>query len=119
MQHNIDWEIWLDCNISPIIAKWLQEHTNYIVKSSFILNLYGLSDEGIYNLAKENEKKIILISKDSDLPQLINRFGTPPKLINLQLGNTDNKVLFNFLLKNLPEALKSLIDDNASIVDLG
>ena len=39
-----DWEIWLDCNISPIIAKWLKEKTGWKVQSAYILNLYKLND---------------------------------------------------------------------------
>ena len=30
-----DWEIWLDTNLSPIIAKWMAEFTGYEVKSTY------------------------------------------------------------------------------------
>ncbi len=48
-----DWEIWLDNHISPIIAKWLKEELKMEVKSSYILQLYELSDYEIYLKAKE------------------------------------------------------------------
>lgn len=118
MLPELEWEFWLDNNLSPIIAKWLKDETGYIIKSSFILKLYSLDDYEIYKLAKQNKTKVIFISKDTDFPQIINRFGSPPKLIYLRIGNTDNKVLFNFILKNLEDALERLLKDNIDIVDI-
>jgi hypothetical protein len=46
MQH--DWEIWLDNNISPIIARWLKEKTGVVLKSSYVLKFDHLKDEEIY-----------------------------------------------------------------------
>jgi hypothetical protein len=40
----LDFEIWLDTHISPVIAKWLKEDFGYNCKSSFVLKLYGLDD---------------------------------------------------------------------------
>jgi len=39
-----DWEIWLDTNISPIIAKWMMEHTGMTVKSSYSLSFKETQD---------------------------------------------------------------------------
>jgi LysM repeat protein len=47
------WEIWLDTQLSPIIAKWMAEHTGYTVKSSYILQLNNLSDTVIYTSQKQ------------------------------------------------------------------
>jgi predicted nuclease of predicted toxin-antitoxin system len=76
-----------------------------------------LNDIEIYELAKKNTK-VILISKDADIPELINRYGAPPKLINLKIGNTSNKILYNFLLENLETALTKLVEEDIHIVDL-
>ena len=62
MQRELQWEFWLDCHLSPIIAKWLKEKTGYNFKSAFILNLHGLNDIEIYELAKKNSSNVILIS---------------------------------------------------------
>ena len=55
-----DWEIWLDNHISPIIAKWLKEDLGLEVKSSYTMQLYGLSDIEIYQKAKEYGKIILI-----------------------------------------------------------
>lgn len=88
MQH--DWEIWLDVNLSPAIAKWMKEFTGLNIKSSYILLFQTLSNLEIYQRAKEIGN-VILISKDTDFPELISRLGSPPKLINLKTGNCDNR----------------------------
>ena len=117
MQRKLDLEFWLDCHLSPIIAKQLKEETGYIFKSAYILELHGLTDLEIYELAKKNSN-VILISKDSDIPDLINKYGAPPKLINLKTGNTQNRILYKFLLDNLEAALAKLIDEGIHIIDL-
>jgi predicted nuclease of predicted toxin-antitoxin system len=117
MQRDLNWEFWLACHLSPIIAKWLKEKTGYVFKSAYILNLYKLNDLEIYELAKKTPN-VILISKDSDIPDLISKYGSPPKLINLKIGNTHNRVLYEFLLNNLEAALTKLIDEDIHIVDL-
>jgi hypothetical protein len=43
-----DWEIWIDTNISPIIAKWAADVTGLVVKSSYSLSLHHLTDKEIY-----------------------------------------------------------------------
>jgi predicted nuclease of predicted toxin-antitoxin system len=115
MQHN--WEIWLDSNLSPIIAKWMAEETGWNVRSSYILGHSSLDDVSVYLKAKE-QGNIILISKDSDFPDLISRSGAPPKLIFIQIGNTDNKVLWDFLKKNIHTAVEILTTTDVSIVEL-
>ena len=97
-----DWEIWLDNHISPIIAKWLQEKTSFTVKSSYKLGFYTLSDREIYAKAKKSGD-IILISKDSDLEEIISISGAPPKLISLKVVTAIIKYFSHFLKQILIE----------------
>ncbi len=84
-----DWEIWLDTNISPAIAKWMSEFTGDTVKSAYLLSLQRDSDLTVYKKAKKNGD-VIIVSKDSDFSEIINRLGSPPKLINIKIGNCSN-----------------------------
>ena len=86
----LEWEIWIDTHISPIIAKWLKDETGWNVKSFYILPLNSEADEAIYRKAKE-KGNVIIISKDSDFPNLVNNFGEPPKRIMINPGNSSNK----------------------------
>ena len=112
-----DWEVWLDNHISPIIAKWLRDKTGFTVKSSYTLKLYNLSDFDIYLKAKKSGN-IILISKDSDLVDIISKSGSPPKLISLKITNCDNKILFSMLERNLDRSIRLLLDFNKDIIEL-
>ena len=112
-----NWEIWLDTQISPIIAKWMSEHTGFTVKSSYSLHLNNLTDAVIYNKAK-SLGNVILISKDADFPELISRLGSPPKLIVVKKGNCTNQLLWEFLKPNISKAIKLLITSDIDIVEL-
>lgn len=61
---------------------------------------------------------MIIISKDSDFPNLVNSFGDPPKLIMVNLGNSSNKQMWDFLIKRIYEAVDLLVKENVSIVEL-
>jgi predicted nuclease of predicted toxin-antitoxin system len=112
-----EWEIWLDNHISPITAKWLKEKLQIEAKSAYTLQLYHLSDEEIYQKAKLHGK-IILVSKDSDLDQIISLKGAPPKLIMLKMGNCDNRILFSILANNIEKAIRLLFDFNKDIIEI-
>ena len=112
-----DWEIWLDNHISPIVAKWLKDDLGYEVKSSYVLQLSVLRDIDIYYKAKEYGK-VIIVSKDSDLDEIISLLGSPPKLISLKVGNCDNKILFSILKNNLEKAIRLSFDFNQDIIEI-
>ena len=104
-----DWEIWLDNHISSIVTKWLQEAFDLQVKSAYALKLYTIGDYEFYKRAKQYGK-VIIITKDSDLEEIISKKGSPPKLINLKFGNCDNRILFSILSEHIERVLKLLID---------
>lgn len=110
-------EIWLDIHISPIIAKWLKEDTGLQVKSGYILGFHSLPDTEIYKRAKEHGN-VILLSKDADFPELISRLGSPPKLINIKIGNCDNRELWAFIQPNIKKVIELLTTTDIDIVEL-
>ena len=112
-----DWEIWLDTQLSPIIAKWMAEYTGFNVKSSYTLQSNSLSDLTIYNNAKE-KGNVILISKDADFPELISRLGSPPKLIVIKKGNCNNHEMWAFIKPNIVRAVEVLTSSDIEIIEL-
>lgn len=112
-----DWEIWLDTQLSPAIAKWMADFTGLTVKSSYTLQINQLSDAAIYQMAK-TAGNIILVSKDADFPELINRLGSPPKLVVVKKGNCSNKELWQFMQPSIRKAIKLLVTTDVQIVEL-
>lgn len=112
-----EFEIWLDTHISPAFAKWLNQDFGYNCKSSFVLNLYGMEDIDIYFRAK-NVGNVILLSKDSDFPSIVQRLGAPPKVINISIGNADNRVLYQLLKENIERCIRLLTQFDKNVIDL-
>jgi predicted nuclease of predicted toxin-antitoxin system len=111
------WEIWLNSNLSPIIAKWMQEATGWVVKSSYILQLNDAEDLTIYNAAKK-KGHVIIVSKDKDFVSLVELFGAPPKLILIKKENCDNRVLWDFIRHRIDQAIAVLVNSDVDIAEL-
>src|SRR4051812_23129129 len=105
-----------DAQISSSIAKWLIETFNVRAASTKMLQLMKADDEIIFMAARNANG--ILISKDRDIPLLLNRYGPPPKVIWLTCGNTSNIVLKRILQNNFKAIIESLIITNDSLIEI-
>ena len=80
--------IWVDAQLSPAIATWI---TNALGLEAIALRDLGLrdaEDPEIFEAAKA--QKAIVMTKDSDFVDLVERLGPPPQIIWLTCGNTSN-----------------------------
>jgi predicted nuclease of predicted toxin-antitoxin system len=112
-----EWEIWIDVHISPAIAKWMKEFTGEEVKSAYALSIHNMIDLEVYRLARSHGN-VILLSKDSDFPELISKLGAPPKLITIRKGNCNNKTLWEFLKPSIKNAIQILKTTNTEFVEI-
>ena len=107
--------IWIDAQISPAIAIWIE--TNFPVKASALRDL-GLRDsEDLEIFEKARKADSVVLTKDSDFVSLLDRFGPPPKIIWLTCGNTSNANLKIILSKTLADAIE-LISHGEEIVEI-
>ena len=109
-------EVWVDAQLPPALALWLRE--NYGVQA-FSLRELGLRDEDdsvIFNEAKK--RGCILISKDSDFVDYVQRLGPPPQLIWVTCGNVTNANLKAIFSAVFEQALNMLASGEA-IVEIG
>lgn len=107
--------IWVDAQLSPSIAGWIIQ--NFPVEA-FALREIGLRDADdieIFNAARQ--ANAIVLTKDKDFVDLIDRYGPPPKIIWLTCGNTSNIRLRQILDQRLADALSILEID--SLVEIG
>jgi predicted nuclease of predicted toxin-antitoxin system len=74
------------------------------------LGLRDAEDLIIFNQAKA-KKDIVIITKDEDFCELLNRLQAPPKIIWLTFGNCSNDKMKEILKRDLPESL-SILKDN-------
>lgn len=108
-------KIWVDAQISPEIAGWIESTFDILTVAIRDLGLRDAEDEEIFNEAKKAD--IVVISKDRDFILLLDRFGRPPKIIWLRCGNTSNKRLKEILTLTLKKAVE-LLDFGEILVEI-
>jgi predicted nuclease of predicted toxin-antitoxin system len=98
--------IWIDAHLSPGIAGWITR--------TFGLNALALRDVGLRDaedldiFAAAKAQGVILMTKDSDFVDLVERLGPPPHIIWLTCENTSDARLREILNGSLLEALELL-----------
>lgn len=107
--------IWIDAQLSPQIAVWINENHDLQAVAIRDLGLRDSEDVEIFNSARDEDA--IVLTKDRDFLDLLGRFGPPPKVIWLTCGNTSNDALKHILSKTLPDAV-NLLNGGESIVEI-
>ncbi|EKU97751.1 hypothetical protein Lepto7375DRAFT_6989 [Leptolyngbya sp. PCC 7375] len=98
--------IWVDAHLSPSIATWITATFGVTALALRDLDLREAEDLEIFEAAKA--QNVVMMTKDSDFVDLIDRLGSPPQIIWLTCGNTSNARLREILTKTLPTALELL-----------
>lgn len=98
--------IWVDAHLSPSIATWITATFGVTALALRDLGLREAEDLEIFEAAKA--QNVVMMTKDSDFVDLIDRLGSPPQIIWLTCGNTSNARLREILTKTLPTALELL-----------
>jgi predicted nuclease of predicted toxin-antitoxin system len=98
--------IWIDAQLSPAIAKWIAENFPVTAVALRDIGLRDASDRQIFSAAQQ--AGAVVMTKDSDFVELINRLGSPPQVIWLTCGNTSNVRLKQILSTTLLQAVQLL-----------
>lgn len=110
-------EIWIDAQLSPALAAWINRtYEGISAKSVRAVGLRDAEDEEIFRAARKAE--VVMMSKDSDFLDLLDRHGPPPKVIWVTCGNTSNQRMRSILKQTLPSAVRMLEADEI-IVEIG
>jgi predicted nuclease of predicted toxin-antitoxin system len=108
--------IWIDAQISPAIAVWLRMRFNLDAHPVRDLGLREAEDPKIF--AKAKEANIVVMTKDSDFVDLLEKHGPPPQVIWLRSGNTSNARLKQLLTHAMPAVLP-MITSGEPLVEIG
>lgn len=98
--------IWVDAHLSPAIATWITSTFGIEATALRDLGLRDAEDTEIFEAAKA--QKAVVMTKDSDFVDVVERLGSPPQIIWLTCGNTSNARLREILCETLPRALELL-----------
>ncbi len=108
--------IWVDAHLSPRIARWMTERHSVTALALRDLGLRDADDDDIYRAAKSSGA--VLLTKDRDFIELLERYGSPPKVIWLTCGNTSDAALQILLNKHLTTALV-MLENGENLVEIG
>lgn len=108
--------LWIDAQISPAIALWLRMRFDLDAVAVRDLGLRDAEDEEIFGAAKE--AGVVVMTKDSDFVDLLQRLGPPPQVVWLRCGNTTNARLKQLLSQALPAVLP-MLDAGEPLVEIG
>jgi predicted nuclease of predicted toxin-antitoxin system len=100
--------LWFDENLPRRFAPWIAQAFSVECHAIVPLGLERTPDDEIFLLARN--AGAIILSKDADFVNVIERLGVPPQVILLTSGNTDNSTLKMILRTYLPDALKMIAD---------
>jgi len=107
--------LWVDAQLSPHLAPWLEETFDVEAFSVRRLGLRDAPDRPIFEAAREAEA--VVVTKDFDFVRLVDEVGTPPQVLWLTCGNTSNQHLKSLFRKLLPAALE-LLERGESVVEI-
>lgn len=107
--------IWIDVQISPAMAAWIQDGFSVNARAVRDLGLRDATDEEIFAAAKR--ENVIVMTKDRDFVELLRRLGPPPQVIWARCGNTSNARLKEILTRTLSKALE-LLATGESLVEI-
>lgn len=98
--------IWLDAHLSPELARWIGERFGVKATSLIEAGMQTLKDTDLF--ARIRSEGDVIMTKDSDFVELVNRKGPPPQIIHLAFGNTSNAELRRILDPALLDAIRLL-----------
>ncbi len=102
----------IDNQLPEALAAFLSEH-GFEARHVRRLGLAAVSDERIWQFAKV--EGFAIVSMDEDFRHISARFGFPPKVVWVRLGNVRRQALLGAFAKLLPELCAGLEGDTAVI----
>lgn len=86
--------IWLDAHLSPRIAAWITNRFGVAATPLRDLGLRHAEDPDIWDAARA--ARAVVMTKDADFAERVQRLGPPPPVIWLTCGNTSEDRLKKF-----------------------
>lgn len=106
---------WLDAQLSPRIAYWLSDKFGIQAIPIRDLGLRDAADQEIFMAARAAD--VVVVTKDLDFVEMVERLGPPPQVLWLTCGNTSNQQLRRIFDSRFRE-VKGMFDSGESLVEI-
>jgi len=107
--------IWVDAQLPPAIAAWITVTHGVTAVAVRDIGLRDADDADIFQAARADNA--LVMTKDRDFVDLVQRHGPPPQVLWLTCGNTSNERLREILSATLLDALE-LVRVGESLVEM-
>ncbi len=107
--------LWLDAQLLPAIAGRMHDTFGIEAHAVRSLGLRDATDLVIFQAAKQ--AVAVVMTKDADFAELVERLGSPPQVLWITCGNTSNARLKSALTSGFPAA-KTLLDQGQPLVEI-
>lgn len=96
-------KFWIDAQLSPALAPWITDTFAVEAFSVRRLGFRDASDEEIFFAART--EKAVVMTKDQDFVQLLERLGPPPQVVWVTCGNVSNAQMRDILRQDFRSTL--------------
>jgi hypothetical protein len=100
----------IDAQLSPSLAVFMNETFGLEAFSLKFLNMLQATDEEIFYFARE--RNAVVMTKDDDFLKLLDRLGSPPKVVWITIGNTSTQSIKNIIVDKWPLITELLKDSD-------
>ena len=108
--------LWLDAQLPPSLAAWISATFGIDAHAVRDLGLRDAKDPPIFQAARD--AGAVVMTKDSDFVEMLQRLGPPPKVLWVTCGNTSNARLREILSREFAGAIARL-DGGENLVEIG
>jgi len=106
---------WLDAQLPPAVAAWITATFGVDARAVRDLGLRDAKDPDIFQAARTAQ--VVMMTKDRDFVELLERLGPPPQVLWVTCGNTTNARLRDILTASLPAAIR-LLEQGERLVEI-
>ncbi len=111
-------EFWIDVNLPPAMAKWIQEDFGVTAKSFKELNFESEEDVVVFNIAAKRFNTVVITTKDIDFKNLSEDMYVRPKILYLNVGNISNKILKEIFYKSIKEVIRLFVETDDFFIEI-
>jgi len=99
-------KFWIDAQLSPQLAPWIAEQFGVEAVAVRDVGLRDATDQEIFDVARVAQA--VVITKDRDFVEMVERSGIPPQVVWITCGNTSNARLRKLLEVTFSQAVQLL-----------
>lgn len=107
--------VWVDAQLPPALAKWLRDLGESGAVHVEDLGLLRAEDPEIFEKARQVQA--VVITKDNDFVQILERRGPPPRVVWVTCGNRSNPALKDLIVRSWPR-VKELLAAGEALVEI-